>query len=175
LPTETAYTLLYAFRNDSTVKLGANSDGVVPLSSQLAQAAQKEAVTQRGFDDTHTGILNNPEAIRQLLSIISQQHPNVAETSLTMMLKGGYDVPLGSEYSAMERYAIRCYGGYLGELAEGRLLPTRPEERHFVENVKKRSTTANAFEIGWMRFAKDYPDYSKLPLKPVEIPPLRKE
>jgi len=63
LPSSVNYQLLYAFNNASTVKFGANSDGVVSLSSQLRSEAQREADVQFGFDDTHAGILENQKAI----------------------------------------------------------------------------------------------------------------
>lgn len=39
---------------------GGASDGVVALSSQLRPEAQEEALSIRGYDETHTGILDSP-------------------------------------------------------------------------------------------------------------------
>lgn len=71
LPDETEYHLLFAYGNDKKIKLGSNSDGVIPLSSQLVPAAQDEAAAQYGFNDTHEGILSNPGAIRKIIGIIA--------------------------------------------------------------------------------------------------------
>lgn len=74
LPGETKYHLLFAYGNDKKIKLGSNSDGVIPLSSQLVPAAQNEAVAQYGFNDTHEGILGNFDAIRKIIGIIGEVH-----------------------------------------------------------------------------------------------------
>jgi pimeloyl-ACP methyl ester carboxylesterase len=74
LPVETKYHLLFAYGNDKKIKLGSNSDGVIPLSSQLVPAAQNEAAAQYGFNDTHEGILNNRDAIQKIIGIIGEVH-----------------------------------------------------------------------------------------------------
>ncbi|HVY80460.1 MAG TPA: alpha/beta fold hydrolase [Steroidobacteraceae bacterium] len=51
LPTTTHYYLFFT-----------SSDRTVPVESQLSVAAQEEAVRVIGFDDTHAGVLRDPEA-----------------------------------------------------------------------------------------------------------------
>ncbi|WP_157069682.1 esterase/lipase family protein [Sandaracinus amylolyticus] len=53
LPAETRYALLFAYR------AGQSDDGVVPIASQLRAEAQDEAQFVRGYEDTHTGVLQN--------------------------------------------------------------------------------------------------------------------
>jgi pimeloyl-ACP methyl ester carboxylesterase len=53
LPEATRYALFFAFDGDGA------GDGVVPLTSQLREEAQREAAHVRGFHTTHTGILEH--------------------------------------------------------------------------------------------------------------------
>ena len=72
LPTGLEYSLLFAFANGQKVKMGENSDGIVPLSSQLAPSAQAEARTEFGFNTTHAGILRDPDAIQRVLALVGE-------------------------------------------------------------------------------------------------------
>lgn len=58
LPGETRYDLLIARGTGD-----GESDGVVPVASQLRAEARAEAALERTFAETHTGILRAPEAI----------------------------------------------------------------------------------------------------------------
>lgn len=60
----TAYHMLFGFRG------GDSSDGVVALSSQLRPEAQEEALSLRGYDETHTGILESPAVAAHLDAIL---------------------------------------------------------------------------------------------------------
>jgi len=53
------------------VKGGCSSDGVVAIASQLRPEAQEEAVSLRGFDETHTGILDSAAAAAHLNAILA--------------------------------------------------------------------------------------------------------
>jgi pimeloyl-ACP methyl ester carboxylesterase len=81
LPPGLEYHLFFAYGDDRKLKMGENSDGVVPLASQLDRAAQSEASAQFGFDDTHSGILRDPEAIRRVLEVIDEVRPEVSDGS----------------------------------------------------------------------------------------------
>lgn len=61
-PAEVPVHLLFSFRNDSTLKIGQNSDGRITLKSQLHPRVQGKAARIHGFDSTHTGVLSSPEA-----------------------------------------------------------------------------------------------------------------
>ena len=65
LPAHMAYHMLFGFHGDS-------SDGVVALSSQLRPEAQEEARSERGFDETHMGILRSPAAAARLNEILAE-------------------------------------------------------------------------------------------------------
>lgn len=59
LPSETRYDLLSAIGADSN----GVTDGVVPVASQLRPEARAEAALVRSFAQSHTGILEAPDAI----------------------------------------------------------------------------------------------------------------
>jgi pimeloyl-ACP methyl ester carboxylesterase len=65
LPPHTAYHMLFGFH-------GSSNDGVVALSSQLRPEAQEEARSERGFDETHMGILSSPAALARLNEILAE-------------------------------------------------------------------------------------------------------
>jgi pimeloyl-ACP methyl ester carboxylesterase len=155
LPEETACHLFYAYGNDSPLKIGENSDGVVPMSSQLTPPAQKEAARQYGINDTHTGILKTPELIDQLLDIIYEVKPAYSEDLIAEFARGGFDVELGEEFSPMEKYFIRHYGYFLEALASGRLTPEDPVQEHFIKACRGEIPATNAAETAWIRFSKE--------------------
>ncbi len=162
LPMDAKYHLLFAYGDDRTVKMGANSDGVVPLSSQLSAGAQKEASAQHGFNDTHTGILQNEEAIRTILAIVDEVRAPVPEPHLQALAKGGFDVPLGSDYTPLEAYLIRTIGHFMEAMASGSLAPTHPVQEHFVRAVRGEVAPDIAAETAWIKFIRDYPDRQAL-------------
>ncbi len=57
LAPETRYELIFAYGSSD------NSDGVVPLQSQLREEAQREAALVRGFYESHTGVLHSEAAV----------------------------------------------------------------------------------------------------------------
>jgi pimeloyl-ACP methyl ester carboxylesterase len=67
----TRHHLLFAFRRSSS-SFGESSDGVVTVASELLDEAQREAISLRGFDDTHTGILENPAVAEYLRVLMSE-------------------------------------------------------------------------------------------------------
>ena len=58
--TGAAHHLLFAYRGERAAEA---NDGVVTVASQLRAEAQEEAVRVHGIDDTHVGILRNPQAM----------------------------------------------------------------------------------------------------------------
>jgi hypothetical protein len=47
-----------------------SNDGVISVASQLRSEAQLEAVTQRGYDLSHTDILRDPEVSDRINSLL---------------------------------------------------------------------------------------------------------
>ena len=65
LPKTMTYHLLFGFRGSGP------NDGVVALSSQLRQEAQAEARAERGFDETHTSILQSAAVADYLNEVLA--------------------------------------------------------------------------------------------------------
>jgi len=162
LPAGLEYHLLYAFGNEQTVKLGENSDGVVPLSSQLCREAQEESTIQFGFNATHTGILVDPEATRRVLSIIESVRAPFPEEHMAELFKGGYAVPLVGDYSPLGRHCIRHIGHWLEALASGRIAPFDEQHEHFLKVIHGTATADTPVEKDWLRFIKEYPQRTGL-------------
>jgi hypothetical protein len=162
LPGALNYYLIYAYGNSSTIKLGENSDGVVPLWSQLRRDAQDEATAQYGFNDNHTGILKDPDAILRIKTLVEEVKAPLPEAHLKEFLKGGFGVDLGKGFSPMERHFIRSMGHWLEALASGSITSFHPAQEHFVQVCKGEKTPENEIETAWLKFVREYPDRSGL-------------
>ena len=161
LPSETKYHLIFAHGDERSIRLGANSDGVVPLASQLYPPAQKEATGQFGVDDTHTGILRNAEAIREILRIAEEVPPPLPEAFMQELQKGGYAVELGADYTPMEAFFIHNLGFFMEALTSGALKPIHPLQEHFVRTSRGEAAPEIPIEFAWNKFIRDYPDRSR--------------
>jgi pimeloyl-ACP methyl ester carboxylesterase len=156
LPGAIGYHLFYAYGNASTLKLGDNSDGVVPLWSQLAPPAQNEAARQYGFNNTHTGILANPEAISRLLGIVCEVKPPFSQHLLAEVVKGGYTVELGENYTPLEKYFVRHYAHFFNALASGKAAPEDPVQAHFVRACRGEVPPTSPAETAWIKFTAEH-------------------
>ena len=65
IPDTIAYHMFFGFK-------GGASDGVVAVASQLRAEAQEEARSLRGYDETHTGILDSPAVAARLNEILAE-------------------------------------------------------------------------------------------------------
>lgn len=157
LPAGLEYHLIYAYGNSSSIKLGENSDGVVPLSSQLCSEAQSEATAQFGFNDTHEGILKNRDAIQRIVKIISEVKPLFPEEHIREFLKGGYDLEPGNDYSPIEGYMIRKLGHWMNALASGTIAPIHPAHEHFIQVCRGEKSPGNPAETAWLKFVGERP------------------
>lgn len=158
LPPAVPHLLIYAFHNPDTLKLSANSDGVVPLASQLRPEAQAQSRQQFGFDDSHTGILEDSAMIGYLLGQMATVKNYYPADHLAQFDRGGYDVPLGGDYSPLMQYAIRSMGRYLVALGQGEIKPFDEDQEHFVRVVRGEARPTTAVEEGWMRFLREHPE-----------------
>ncbi len=158
LPDFVHHELIYAYQNSSTIKLGENSDGVVALTSQLHPEAQHQASGQFGFDNMHTDILDSEDVamhIRARMDLVKNAFP---PAQLQVLYQGGYDVPLGDEYSPIAQYSIRTVGKYLMALTNDELTLFHPEEERFTAVVNGQKKPRNDAEKGWLRFLSEYPE-----------------
>ena len=158
LPDSVHHELLYAFRNEGTIKLGENSDGVVALSSQLHPQAQQQSDEQFGFDNSHTEILHNDAAVAHILRKISDVKSIFPRTHLSRLMQGGYDVPLDAGYTPRVQYMIRHIGIYLMALTNGELVPFHPEEEYFIAMLNGEQPPKNELHTAWLKFIKEYPE-----------------
>lgn len=158
LPVGLEYHLLFTYGDDRAIKVGVNSDGVVPLASQLSARVQKEASVQHGFDDTHSGILKNHEAIEEIRRIVAKVRAPIPEPHLREAMRGGYRVELGPQYTPLEAYYIHNLGYYLDALASGVLAPFHPSQEHFIRAIRGEVSPDSEVETAWIKFSREYPD-----------------
>ncbi|MDP3479203.1 MAG: DUF413 domain-containing protein [Desulfoprunum sp.] len=156
LPESVGYHLFYAYGNDSSVKIGENSDGVVPMSSQLAPQAQNEAARQYGINDTHIGILKNPDLISQLLNIIYEVKPPYSKRLVEECNRGGFNVELSEDYSRMEKHFIRHYAFVFEALVSGKVAPENPPLEHFVKACRGEVPATTPAETAWIKYRKEH-------------------
>lgn len=162
LPKTVEHQLLYAYDNPATVKISKNSDGVVPLSSQLRLEAQRQATGQLGFERSHTGILEDEEAIASILESMARVRNFFPETHLEVFRRGGYDVDLGATYSPLGRYVIHSLGKYWMAVSRGALKPFFPEQERFLRVVRGEEAPRTEVVADWLRFLREYPEISGL-------------
>jgi len=74
LPPEMQHHMLFTYQRKSS-SFGESDDQGVSVASQLAAQAQSGAVRVYGFDDTHVGILSNPEVSRLLNELLEKSLP----------------------------------------------------------------------------------------------------
>lgn len=159
LPDFVNHHLIYAYHNPDVVKLSENSDGVVPLASQLHSSAQIQSSEQFGFNSNHTSILEDDELISYLLSRFKGVKNIFPENHLQYCFMGGYDVELSDEYNLTDRYIIHELGKYWMAVATGVLKPFYKDQEDFVKIVKGEATPEHDFLNGWLRFMQEYPEF----------------
>lgn len=162
LPDYVTHRLLYAYGNKSTFKLGENSDGVVPLSSQLALTAQTQASTQLGFNTSHTGILQNREAINDVIQAIGHMETDIPKEHLHYLFKGGFKVPLSDQYDQLQVHALRTYGKYIRALVAQKIEPFNAEQQRFLESLSGKREAYEYAGKAWRKFIIDYPNWPDL-------------
>jgi len=149
LPTSVNHQLLYAYANPDTLKLGENSDGVVPLYSQLHPLAQEQSSRSVGFNSSHVGILKDDAPIHHIIEAIQSVKRFYPDSHVRVMRAGGYDIELGDSYDDREKYAINVLGKYLAALSNGKLEPVTPFQRHFIWVSQGKAGASNFVEKAW--------------------------
>ncbi len=71
LPRGTVHHLIFTF-NRNSASLGASGDRTVTVASQLRVEAQREAARLYGFDDSHDGVLEDPEVSARLNDLLAR-------------------------------------------------------------------------------------------------------
>ena len=162
LPPFVSHQLMYAYGNPKKLKVGENSDGVVPLSSQLHETAQKQTIKQTGYNVSHVEILQAPKAIDQLIHTIEQVHIKYPKEHVNFLLQGGFSVSLGDNYSKIQRYIIRTYGKYIRALVQQNIKPANPYQEDLLEVVQKKLAPKTDSDIAWSNFVTDYPNWASM-------------
>lgn len=159
-PESMQHYLFFAYANNKKFKFGENSDGAVPLSSQLDPDALKNATKIYAYNKTHTSILRDNDAIEQIQSLLASVKFPYPPRHQAYLDRGGFHLELDKSFTAKEQYAIETYGYYLQALAQGNIKPVYKEQREFVQIVKGRKNKMNLgyFESAWLKFRKRYPD-----------------
>jgi len=159
LPETIEHQLLYAYDNPATLKIRKNSDGVVPLSSQLRLEAQRQATGQLGFESSHTEILENEEMISHIFARMDRVKNFYPESHLEVLRRGGYEVKLSDDYSPVSRYVIHTFGRYWMAVSNGTLKPFFPLQEEFLRVIKGEDPPPKYGVVkDWLRFLKEYPE-----------------
>ncbi|MFO1078394.1 MAG: alpha/beta hydrolase [Planctomycetota bacterium] len=158
LPPFVHYRLVYAYRADGVVHFGENGDGVVPLSSQLRQEAQAEAASQRGFDATHTGILEDDHALAFVADGIHAVHTRYPEDHEQWFQQGGFVFDGECAQGPIPKLMIETIGLYVQALVLGRIQPVTDYQRHFLEAVRGGAPPTDPFAAAWLDFVARHPN-----------------
>jgi len=163
LPSYVSHHLLYAYGNPETLKIGENSDGVVPLSSQLHAMAQHQATEQFGLNTNHTDVLKDEDTIQYIVQSISEvRSDEYPESHINALLAGGFNVELDATYTDREKYFIRTMGNFMLLLANGTLGTLGdPVLEHFVLVAQGRAKAKTDPETAWIKFTQNYPQYAR--------------
>ena len=84
LPADLPFFLIFGYRNPGRLQIGPSSDGVVTIRSELDLTVHRQATRSYGFDETHTGILEDPQ-VRQLVNELiapAEPQPSILEQPL---------------------------------------------------------------------------------------------
>ncbi len=158
LPNFVNHQLFYAYKNSSTIKLGENSDGVVPLFSQLHPEAQRQSNEQFGFNSSHADILENEEMILHLLKNMASVKNIFPESHMKLLVNGGFDVKLNDDYSPVSQHLVSYAGKYLVLLVKGLIQPINPQQARFIQAIQGKIVATRDVEREFIRFMREYPE-----------------
>jgi pimeloyl-ACP methyl ester carboxylesterase len=158
LPKSVSHQLFYAYNNSNTLKLGENSDGVVPLFSQLHPEAQRQSSEQFGFNSSHTDILNNEKMIVHLLEKMADVKNIFPESHMKILINGGFNVELTDDYSPASKHLISYAGKYLILLVKGIIKPINSQQEGYIQAVQGKVSATKVVEREFIRFMKEYPE-----------------
>lgn len=158
LPEFVNHQLFYAYYNSGVLKLGENSDGVVPLLSQLNLEAQRQSHNQFGFNSGHVDILENKEMIRHLLESMAGVKNIFPESHLKLLVNGGFDVKLTDDYSPLSQHLIRYAGKYIIMLVKETIKPINLRQANFIQAIQGKIPATKNAEKDFIKFIRAYPE-----------------
>ena len=153
LPANTEHHLLYAYLNTGDRN---DTDGVVPVHSQIPESATAAVYAQYGFRTGHSQILQDTIAIDSLLGLISRVKSFFPEEHVRYFNKGGFNVELDSSYSDLEKRVIQGFGIYFRALVNGEIKPI-PLNKPFLDAVRGKTGSVDYGDTAWLKFRKDFP------------------
>lgn len=162
LPDDVKHHLFYAYHNSDTLKLGENSDGVVPLSSQLHQIAQQQSTRQLGFKSGHVDILNNQDMIDSLLKSMSEVIGVFPDEHIEMLTNAGLDLPLDDTYDPKTKHLLSYAGQYIVKLLSGEIQTIHHHQVEFLEAITGKTTATSSIEKDFVRLIQEHPEIFEL-------------
>lgn len=165
LPKFVDHQLYYAYKNSSTFKISDNSDGVVPLFSQLRAEAQQQSQQKFGFNSGHTEILTNQKMINRFEQEIAEISSIFPESHMAILKNGGFDVQLNKQYSPTTQHLIGYAGKYLVLLVEGLIEPFHPQQTSFIKAVRGSNTPNQELAREFSLFLKEHPELVRKTLR----------
>lgn len=157
LPDKVTHNLFYAFNNDDLIKFGGNSDGVVPLSSQLHAKAQAQSSRQLGLNVTHTSILTDLTAIAAVVETLIGVKTGFPGDHMSYLMQGGFEVKVGSAYSKLDQYYLRHFGRYLEALAMGNIEPINVWQEELLPMLRGQAEPEFDSASSWLKFIANRP------------------
>jgi hypothetical protein len=121
-------------------------------------SAQQQSRAQFGFNNTHTGVLNNDEVVNYIqrqIALIDNIYP---ESHLQALNQGGVNVELGDSYDPVTKYVVQNMGKYVFALVNGELEPFHPLQRQFIQVIKGEIAPSTTLEKEWLLFIEEHPE-----------------
>lgn len=159
LPSNVDHQLIYAFADDREIKFGENTDGTVPLSSQLHSVAQEQSDHQHGLNATHTGILVDSNSTRYIVDLIHSVRTEYPDEHMMAMKRGGYNLPLDDQFTDMDKYILNTFGQYIVALLKEEIKPIDSFQQHLIDVVYHGKPAKYEGETAWLKFAESYPKF----------------
>jgi pimeloyl-ACP methyl ester carboxylesterase len=161
LPRDLTWHLFCAVGEKPATDPAEQTDGVVALTSQRERRAIEAAGERRDFPVSHTGILHDADAVTSVIRTIDQTKSPFPEDHLREMNRGGYDLPLTTDFTPLEVYMVRYLGHYMDALVTERLQPFHPAQRQFLDEVAGRRRAELPASTAWLKFKRLYPDLTQ--------------
>lgn len=169
LPEFINHQLYYAYNDSRVLKLGENSDGVVPLLSQLNPQAQQQSDKQFGFNSSHVDILENKHMIKQMLEQMAKVKNIFPESHMKLLVDGGFNVKLSDDYSPASQHLINYAGKYIIMLVKDIIKPINLQQASYIRAIQGKTSATKTIEKDFIKFMKAYPHLVKSVL--AEQPP----
>ncbi len=162
LPGAAEHRVVFCGLSDKDVTRRSGSDGIVPVSSQLSEAARAGASAIEGMRSAHAAVLSEPAAVERIADLIAAIRSPLPEEQLRLLAQGGFAFDADPDrYSPMETHLLKSFGVILRALAKGEVAPASPYQERFVAVARGGLPAETPAELGWAKFIADYPELAK--------------